>query len=392
MMTWFTGNTKELVKKLNLEFIDGLSIVSKLSSGVVTSGSSGISEQKFRNTIQYLEEVNSNIQGLVLVLKGLLVSNSPKDTQQESTTLRSRRLRDPGSRSTNVPKHLNFILKYQSVDIKKEIKLEEEKIQHILEKIKDFPTLDVYVVWGLDDGPENIDTSAVIAYMSNKYSKGRSIELMRQLTDSNLNSNYYQILENPKSSLEEKNKNVMEAFSKFGNSESLDHREKTDKGGYVEVEKGGDFIGIGYALNMKKKKLSRYWQRLDQVARFHFRNLKPAPPKLKPESSLDKSPKEKNGTYLTDVNRTIYEITSLKKLLQAKRDYVKYLIQKSRTFLKRNVNYGHGERDCIRKRFIPIPGEDLGERGWDDYGVDFIGSICTDDSDFVKRYFDFSLV
>lgn len=388
-MDLFIGNTNKLGKKLSREFIEGLNIVSKLSSDVAASGNSASIQ-----TIIDLEEVNANIQELVLTLraleggKGIFVAKNPKipkNTKQEMVEK---------STVDNSPKQLNFILQYQIADIKKEIKLEEAKIQYILKKINDFPTLDIYIVWETNDGVKTIDASALTAYKSNKYLTSGSIELMRQLTDSNLESDYYQVLNNSKTSLEEKNKAVLEAYSKFGNSESLYYREKIagDEDYWVEVEKGGDFIGMEYTMFLEKEKLSNYWQRLDQVTRFHFRNLKHAPPILKPSESPDEE-KEKDGTYLTDVNRTIYEITSLKKLLQAKRDYVQYLVQKSLAFLKREVNYGYGSgRDCIRKKFIPIPGEDLGERGWDDYGVNSIGDICTEDSNFVKRYFDFSLV
>ena len=385
-MDLFIGNTNKLGKKLSREFIEGLNIVSKLSSDVAASGNSASIQ-----TIIDLEEVNANIQELVLTLRALeggkgifAVKNPkiPKDTKKEMVEK---------STVDNSPKQLNFILQYQITDIKKEIKLEEAKIQHILKKINDFPTLDIYIVWETNDGVQTIDASALTAYKSNKYSTYGSIELMRQLTDSNLESDYYQVLNDPTpKAREEKNKAVMEAYAKFGNSESLDYREKIagDEDYWVEVEKGGDFIGMEYTMFLEKEKLSKHWQHLDRVARFHFRNLKPAPPTV-----ISKKPNEgRKGTYLTDVNHTIYEITSLKKLLQSNRVYVQYLIQKGRAFLNREVNYGSSGRDYIRKRFIPIPGEDIGVRGWDDYGVDSIGDICTDDSNFVKRYFDFSSV
>lgn len=392
-MDLFIGNTKELEKKLKWEFIEGLNIVSKLSYDVATSGSSASIQ-----TIIDLEEVNANIQELVLTLKEIFemkipkIPKIPKDTKQEMVEK---------STVDNSPKQLNFILQYQITDIKKEIKLEEAKIQYILKKINDFPTLDIYMVYEFNDGVQTIDTDALKAYKSNNF-KGRSIELMRQLTDSNLKSDYYQVLNDPtpkargamqpKSSLEEKNKAVMEAYTKYGNSESLDYREKIagDEDYWVEVEKGGDFIGMEYTMYIEKIKLSKHWKHLDRVARFHFRNLRPTPPTI--TSKKPDEEKEKKGTYLTDVNHTIYEIISLKKLLQVKRDYVQYLVQKGRAFPNREVNYGSSGRDCIRKRFIPIPGEDLGLHGWDDYGVNSIADICYDNSNFMKHYFDFSSV
>lgn len=384
-MTSLTVETEELIEKLKLEFIEGLNFVLKLKH-ITTDPKNNSLQDK----IECLEEVSINIQRLVMKFKNFVLRDS-KDVKQKKVT---EKLLVPLCRDTTqspiIHKQLDFILKLQIAGIKKEIKLEEAKIQYILKKINDFSTLDIYIVWELNDGVQTIDASALTAYKSNKSSTHRSIELMRQLTDTTLKSDYYQVLNNPQSSLEEKNKAVVEAYSKFGNSESLDYREKMagDEDYWVEVEKGGDFIGMEYTMCLEKEKLSKHWQRLDQVSRFHFRNLKPAPSTATSKKPSE-GPKDRKETYLTDVNHSIYEITSLKKLLQAKRDYVQYLVQKGQAFLNREVNYGSSGRNYIRKKFIPIPGEDLGESDWNEYGVMSIGDICYDDSNFVKRYFDF---
>ena len=315
--------------------------------------------------LKKLKQVNCNLRSIMSTLTDLRLEKeaTPKNPHASGAIARSSL------------KQLNFILQYQVTAIEKEIAKENARIEHILAKIEHFPDLVLYI--GLiNDGCHMVDIDALKAYngvdlsevkkycqrdqriMKQSYPE-RSIELMRQLIDPKLNSKYYQILNNPKSTLQEKNEAVMKAYAKYGNF---------------------------WTQSLTKKTLTELCPNLGRVCKYHFRNLKPRPKEL----YLDVLAKKE--THLNDVNHLIYKVSYLPKLLQAKQDYVKYLIRKCHKFLELKVAYGvrdYGRYDILNN-FIVFPDEMIPLDDWYEVGIQKVRKICKDENYFLERYFDFT--
>ena len=287
-------------------------------------------------------------------------------------------------------KWLKITLQRLVDDIIAKIKKSDENIRHIREKIENFATVQLYHCSDTYRDSTTVSTSACEAYILGE-DKLRSLELVKQLDDPKTNSEYYQILNNPKSTLEEKNSAVLKAYEKYGRSESKEYKEyKEQDKAYIESGKHWSKVEPeDWILTLEPKTFGEIWKYADEVFEYYFRNLKP-----EPKLELDLNALPKRETYQNDLNRLIYEFSYLPNILAKKQEYLQYLITKCSDFPKKEVWVDYelnSDSGIVEGCYYVCPSGCLPDHEWkDDFDEGSMNYVCSTDNDFLKKYFDFS--
>lgn len=226
----------------------------------------------------------------------------------------------------------------------------QTNVDYIIEKIHKLNSLVLYQFMDRECGCCTVGECAYQTYMHDGHGchkQGRCINFEKILNDPN--GEFMKIYRDPNTTLNEKNRVFMTLYKKHGTSgETLFYKELKETDNLDE-----DYALSEFHLKMTVGTLGELWENADRVVNYHFRHLK-------------KKSSVKNENFL------------------------KYLINKCKGLLNREVWYDIDGVYQIIDNFIVIDGQYPRYKYWEDCSEYDFKDACSTANDFLTNYFDFS--